>query len=165
VGSGIAYETPSGKDIWDSRIGPSLDKNRAGIKSSMRRFTQERPFYFPDGKYFGYWFTFEPPPEGIHRVFHKIAKGLYYLKNQKPMPEEVEFYCIPGNETPMTLIGEPWNDYFPGGQPFVLGDYAVAYWRTVAYDYPTAPATWMVFYRCNAFLLLTCPKEMLVTTT
>ena len=110
----MAYETPSGKDIWDSRIGPSLDKNRAGIKSSMRRFTQERPFYFPDGKYFGYWFTFEPPPEGIHRVFHKIAKGLYYLKNQKPMPEEVEFYCIPGDETPMTLIGEPWNDYFPG---------------------------------------------------
>jgi hypothetical protein len=125
------------------------------------QLTKERPFYSSNGKYLGQWFTFEPPAERIYRVLHKIAKGLYYLNNKKPMPEEAEFYCIPGNETPEKLIEEPWSNYFPGGQPSVLGDYVVAYWQTVAYDVPAATATWMVFYRCNAFLLLTYTKDWL----
>jgi hypothetical protein len=161
VASGMAYEFPSGKSIWDGHIDPSLRKNRAGIKTLVVQLTKERPFYSSDGKYLGQWFTFEPPAERIYRVLHKIAKGLYYLKNKKPMPEEAEFYCIPSNETPEKLIEEPWSNYFPGGQPSVLGDYVVAYWQTVAYDDPAATATWMVFYRCNAFLLLTYPKDWL----
>jgi len=153
VTSGMAYETTSGRHIWDKRVRPSLQQNRRGFKSLLRKLITE--VNLPSGIALGLEFK----PERVNRVLVKIAKGLYYKDTGEPLPDNVKHLFR--YDDPRKLIEPPFDEAIKDAKKSVLGENVIVYWRNTVEDDPANSMTWLVFNRYHCFLLLTYTDNVL----
>lgn len=108
VTSGMAYETTSGRHIWDKRVRPSLQQNRRGFKTLLRKLVTA--VKLPSGTALGLEFE----PGRINRVLSKIAKGLYYIDRGEPLPNNVKLLFR--YDEPRKLIEPPLDKGIKGAK-------------------------------------------------
>lgn len=153
VTSGMAYETTSGRHIWDKRVRPSLQQNRRGFKTLLRKLVTE--VKLPSGSALALEFK----PERVNRVLSKIAKGLYYIDRGESLPNNVKLLFR--YDEPRKLIEPPLDEAIKGAKKTVLGENVIVYWRNTVEGDPANSMTWLVFNRFHCFLILTYTENVL----
>jgi len=160
VASGRAYETPSGRRIWDERVRPSLEQNRRGFKTLLRQLARE--LKSPSGVI--YSVALQIDQKRVNSVLSKIAKGLYYLDTGEPLADYVELQFKYGGDKPQKLIQPHFDKAKQGAKRTDLGQGVVTYWRNVIKDDPSNSMTWLLFFDVHAFLVLTVNERTLAKT-
>ena len=154
VASGEAYETPSGRRIWDERVCPSLIQNRRGFKTLLRKLVRVVKLSSGDNAV-----ALEVDQKRVNSVLNKIAKGLFYLDKGEPLPDYVELLFKYAVDEPQKLIEPPFDKAIQGARRTELGKGVVTYWRNIINGDPSNSMTWLLFYNVHAFLILTVNEK------
>ena len=160
VASGKAYETPSGRRIWDERVRPSLKQDRRGFKTLLRKLAREVKL----SSGIIYAVALDINQKRINSVLNKIAKGLYYLDTGEPLPDYVELRFKYAKDEPQKLIEPPFDKAIQGAKRTELGQGVVTYWRNIIKDDPSNSMTWLLFFNVHLFLILTLNEKTLAKT-
>jgi hypothetical protein len=158
LASGMAYESDSGKRIWEKGIRPDLKGERPRLKQRIKLMVKQAKVVTELGNFVGYTYVLEADRESINRVLHKIAKGLYYLDTQRTLSNEVEILIGYGAENPK-IFSPPLDEAIKSAKKIELGNGEVTYWRITAKDNPEESLTWIRFYEDKIFLVCTTRQK------
>lgn len=164
LASGLAFETSLGYRIWTERVRPSLQMNRRGFKTLLRRLTKEVKLLSPNGISVGNTMRMEVEQERINRVLKKIEMGLYYLDTGQPLPEEVQFVFHYAGHDWQIIKEPPFNKWIQGAKRVDLGKGVVTCLRNTVQNDPSQSFTCLVFYEVTLFLVLTYCGNILPNT-
>jgi hypothetical protein len=164
VASGEAFETPPGYRIWTERVRPSLQQNRRGFKTLLRKLARELKLFSPKGIYLGTAMSLQIDQERVNRVLKKIARGLYYLDAGQPLSDHVCLLFQYAKDDWQKFVTPPLDEAFRGAERTDLGEGVLTYWRNIMKDDPANSITWLVFYGVHPFVILTYWEDVLRKT-
>jgi len=164
VASGVALETPLGYRIWTERVRPSLQQNRRGFKTLLRKLVREVKSFSPQGICLGDAMALEINQERVNPVLKKIARGLYYLDAGQPLSDQVCLLFQYAKEDWQKFVTPPLDEAFHRAKRTDLGEGVVTYWRNIMKNDPANSITWLVFYGVHPFIILTYREDVLPKT-
>lgn len=153
-----ALDTPEARKVWDTKVRPNLRGKRPCLRPRVLKYTELVPFVNQAGQQIGRWPVLKVPPEIVERVLAKMVKGLYYLETHTPLPINTEISVSFAQQNPSGIKKIDLPEIRSRAKRCVVGSEDIlVYWRATAADQPLASITWFVFYRWNAFCVITLP--------
>ncbi len=154
-----ALDTPQGRRLYETKLGPNLRGKRPGSRKRLLSYTQLVPVIDSLGRTMGTWPVFFPPRDAIDNVLKKMVKGLHFQDAGTVLPARADISVFYGGQDPAKFQKLVLPDIFSKSTRQVVGSEDIlVYFRAKAGDDAVTSMTWFVFYRWHVFCVIVSPS-------